>query len=102
MTITRGIGFLEDSASALDWSFIHSSNVTTGALSSDGDIMSQLVTFTSAVNGNYGGVSAALLPGAIVTNTWPKIKVRHKDSGLGANPNFVTIAPGRSAAETPP
>src|SRR5207302_6745653 len=89
VTITRGLGFRNDALLASDWGAINSANVTVGAFSSDGDTLTVPVTFTSALNTNFGGVQKLAFPAGLLTSTWPKIMVRHNDSGLGANPNFV-------------
>jgi hypothetical protein len=89
-TIDRGLIFRDDALVAPNWFAINSANVTVGTITSDGDTLTVPVTFSSAVNGNFGGVSKAAFPGGILTNTYPRVRVRHNDSGgLPANVNFV-------------
>jgi hypothetical protein len=88
-SITRGVKFRDDALLASNWASSVSANVSTGSITSDGDILTVPVTFTSAVNTNQGGVGYVSFPAGILTATYPKLIVRHYDSGIGANPDFI-------------
>jgi hypothetical protein len=65
---------------------VNTANVSVGTISTDGDILTIPITFTSAVNGNYGE-ARILTSNSPLTTTYPKIMIRHYDSGLVANPD---------------
>src|SRR5467141_2686298 len=81
VTITRGIGFRDDFLVTTTSTTGHTTNVTS-ALTTDGDVGSNTVVFTSAVTGNAGGLFQAGL--SLATNTYPYIQFKGS-FGLAAN-----------------
>lgn len=82
VTLTRGIGFRDDGLDASLWTAAQTANVS-ALFGGDGDILSLTVTFFNAISGNNGRATRSGL--SVSTTTFPKIIIRHKDNGFGAN-----------------
>src|SRR2546422_273174 len=90
-SITRGLGFRDDGLDASLFSTTATDHVSTATPTTDGDTISNIVTFTNAVSGNNGGLVKGTPKGlpALSTDTYPQVLIRHSDSGLGTNPDLI-------------
>lgn len=95
VTLTRGVGFRDDGLDASLWTAAQTANVSV-LFGGDGDILSLTVTFFNAVSGNNGKATRSIASGPSTT-TYPKVIIRHKDSGIGANAD-LTMTVGYSDA----
>jgi hypothetical protein len=95
VTLTRGVGFRDDGLDASLWSATQTANVS-ALFGGDGDILSLTVTFFNAVSGNNGKATRSITGGPSTT-TYPKVIIRHKDNGIGANAD-LTMTVGYSDA----
>src|SRR2546425_290958 len=89
--ITRGLGFRDDGLDATLFTVTATGHVSTATPTTDGDTISNTVTFTNGVSGDNGGLVKGAPKGlpALSTSTYPLLLIRHSDSGLGTNPDLI-------------